>query len=98
MKLADIPQSLIDAVLSIEDRKFYEHNGVDFAGTIRALFKNVDAGSDRAGRVDDHRAARQEHASASGRKRDLKTKAREAVLAIGLEKRAHARARSSRTT
>ena len=44
VKLKDIPQVLIDAVLSIEDRKFYEHHGVDWAGTIRALFKNVDAG------------------------------------------------------
>ena len=29
VKLANVPQQLIDAVLSIEDRKFYEHNGVD---------------------------------------------------------------------
>ena len=44
VKLREIPQVLVDAVISIEDRKFYEHNGVDLAGTVRALFKNVDAG------------------------------------------------------
>ena len=44
VKLKNVPQVLINAVLSIEDRKFYEHHGVDWAGSVRALFKNVDAG------------------------------------------------------
>ncbi len=59
--LADVPQHLIDAVLAIEDRRFYEHDGVDYEGTTRALFQNLDAGRDRAGRFDHHPAARQEH-------------------------------------
>src|SRR5262249_32943839 len=40
VKLSQVPHVLIDAVLSIEDRKFYEHHGVDWTGTTRALFKN----------------------------------------------------------
>ncbi len=32
VKLKDVPQVLINAVISIEDRKFYEHHGVDWAG------------------------------------------------------------------
>ena len=34
VKLKNVPQQLIDAVLAIEDRKFYEHNGVDCGGHV----------------------------------------------------------------
>lgn len=40
-----IPQHVIDAVISIEDRRFYEHNGIDYIGIIRAAYKNFTAGS-----------------------------------------------------
>lgn len=33
----DIPQIVIDAVLSIEDNNFYHHKGVDLNGTLRAV-------------------------------------------------------------
>ncbi|WP_342565831.1 transglycosylase domain-containing protein [Paenibacillus sp. FSL R7-0345] len=33
----DIPQLVIDAVLAIEDNNFYEHVGIDFSGTLRAV-------------------------------------------------------------
>ncbi|CAM2822526.1 transglycosylase domain-containing protein [Paenibacillus sediminis] len=33
----DIPSSVIDAVLAIEDNDFYHHIGVDFKGTMRAV-------------------------------------------------------------
>ncbi|MDT3425675.1 penicillin-binding protein [Paenibacillus forsythiae] len=33
----DIPQVIIDAVLAIEDNRFYEHHGVDVNGTLRAV-------------------------------------------------------------
>ncbi|WP_379133403.1 transglycosylase domain-containing protein [Paenibacillus sp. sgz500958] len=33
----DIPQLIIDAVLSIEDKDFYTHHGVDVTGTLRAV-------------------------------------------------------------
>ena len=38
------PQHLIDAVLSIEDRRFYQHWGVDWRGIARAFVRNLDAG------------------------------------------------------
>ena len=38
------PQHLVDAVLSVEDRRFYEHFGVDLRGMARALFRNLAAG------------------------------------------------------
>ena len=85
VKLKDIPQVLINAVISIEDRKFYEHHGVDWAGTVRALFKNVDAGGIAQGGSTITQQLVKNTFSVN-RKRDLKTKAREAVLAIELEK------------
>ncbi len=40
----DVPQRLIDAVLSIEDRRFYHHFGIDPIGMVRALQQNIAAG------------------------------------------------------
>jgi penicillin-binding protein 1A len=40
----EIPQVVIDAVLSVEDAAFYEHNGVDHRAIARAAVRNVSAG------------------------------------------------------
>ncbi len=85
VKLKDIPMVLQNAVISIEDRKFYEHHGVDWAGTTRALFKNVDAGGiSQGGSTITQQLVK--NTFSVGRKRDLTTKAREAILAVELEK------------
>src|SRR6201993_3524935 len=42
--LEDFPDSLIKATLATEDRRFYEHFGIDIAGTARALVTNARAG------------------------------------------------------
>jgi penicillin-binding protein len=39
--LADIPQVVLDAVLSIEDKDFYKHHGVDLRGLFRAVSQKV---------------------------------------------------------
>jgi penicillin-binding protein 1A len=39
----DIPQSLKDATVAIEDQRFYRHKGVDFEGVIRAALKNLES-------------------------------------------------------
>jgi len=39
------PPNLINAVLSIEDRRFMEHHGIDLQGIARALLRNIQAGS-----------------------------------------------------
>jgi penicillin-binding protein 1A len=38
-----IPNVLRDATVAIEDRRFFEHKGVDFEGIIRAALKNVES-------------------------------------------------------
>lgn len=37
-KMDRIPQYLADAFVAIEDKRFYEHNGIDIQGIIRAAF------------------------------------------------------------
>ncbi len=44
-----ISHYLVDAVISEEDNRFYEHSGVDFFGIFRALIKNTQAGRIRQG-------------------------------------------------
>ena len=41
--LEEIPDYLIKATLATEDRRFFEHFGVDFIGTARALLENAKA-------------------------------------------------------
>lgn len=40
----EIAQTAKDAIVAIEDRRFYEHEGVDLQGTARALVTNIAAG------------------------------------------------------
>ena len=42
--LEDMPPHLVDAIIAVEDRKFYSHWGIDVFGVARALVKNISAG------------------------------------------------------
>lgn len=44
----DIPQAMKDAVVAIEDKRFFEHNGVDWARTLSAVV-NLASGQDTYG-------------------------------------------------
>src|SRR3954471_11879654 len=39
-----LPGDLVNAVVAMEDNKFYQHTGYDFSGIVRAAFKNFLAG------------------------------------------------------
>ncbi len=41
MRLKDMPQHMADAVLAIEDARFFSHGGVDYIGLIRAAVANI---------------------------------------------------------
>jgi penicillin-binding protein 1A len=41
--LEDIPEAVIKATLATEDRRFFEHYGIDVLGTFRALVTNLQA-------------------------------------------------------
>lgn len=42
--LEQIPQIYLDAVISVEDHRFYQHDGLDYVAIIRAMYHNVKAG------------------------------------------------------
>ncbi|QYR19542.1 PBP1A family penicillin-binding protein [Paenibacillus sp. sptzw28] len=39
-----LPKQLVDAVVAVEDKRFFEHDGMDIWGIIRALFTNLTNG------------------------------------------------------
>lgn len=42
--LSMIPERLVQAFVSAEDGRFFEHEGLDFVSILRALFKNIMVG------------------------------------------------------
>lgn len=49
VEFADIPRDFIHAILSAEDDNFYNHNGVDITGLMRATVELVTTGSIQSG-------------------------------------------------
>jgi penicillin-binding protein 1A len=46
---SSIPQVMRDATVAIEDRRFFQHKGVDFEGVVRAAVKNLESKNDVQG-------------------------------------------------
>jgi 1A family penicillin-binding protein len=44
-----VPKRVVDAILDVEDDRFWEHGGVDLRSTVRALLTNVSSGGVRQG-------------------------------------------------
>ncbi|MFG1478080.1 PBP1A family penicillin-binding protein [Xanthobacter sp. V4C-4] len=83
--LEDFPDHLIKATLATEDRRFYEHWGIDVAGTLRALVTNARAGGVRQGGSSlSQQLAKNLFLS---NERTFERKIKEAFLAIWLEAR-----------
>ncbi len=47
--LAQVPKSLVDAIVAAEDERFYQHGGVDYIGVARAALSNFASGGVRQG-------------------------------------------------
>lgn len=43
-KYEDIPEFYFKALVAVEDRRFYKHNGFDLRGTLRAVYTDLKAG------------------------------------------------------
>lgn len=79
----EIPQTLIQAVMAIEDRRFYSHFGIDLLGLARAMMVNIQAGGIvQGGSTITQQLAKNLFLSHD---RTLKRKIQEAMLAIWLE-------------
>ncbi|HWC11562.1 MAG TPA: transglycosylase domain-containing protein [Acidimicrobiales bacterium] len=80
----DIPTVVKDAVLAVEDRRFYSHQGVDFRSVLRALWVNLNEGRIvQGGSTITQQYVKQ--AYMTDRDRSFTDKLREAVLASRVE-------------
>lgn len=83
IEFKDIPQNLVNAVLATEDRRFYNHFGVDPLGLVRAMYVNIrEGGVVQGGSTITQQLAKNLFLS---HERTLKRKIQEAMLAIWLE-------------
>lgn len=82
VKLADIPQPIIDAILATEDARFYEHKGVDPKGIMRAAWRSSQGDMQGASTIT-QQLARNFFLTPE---RNLERKVKEAILALEIEK------------
>lgn len=78
-----MPKQLVQAFVAMEDNEFYEHNGINVKGIIRAFFVNISSGSIKQGGS----TITQQLAKIllTSRQRNIFRKAKEAVIALMIE-------------
>ena len=80
-----LPKNLVDAVIAIEDRRFYEHGGIDPRGMFRAAWRNMSGHrGTEGGSTITQQLARLTYLSPE---RTLRRKVQEMMLAFWLESR-----------
>lgn len=93
-----ISKHMKDAVVSIEDRRFYQHNGIDVQGLAGALVNNVTGGSTAGGStitqqyvknalVEQGRVTGDDELVESATEKTIARKLNEARLAVAIEKK-----------
>jgi penicillin-binding protein 1B len=82
---SEIPGLLVHAILATEDRRFFEHSGVDLLGITRALWRNIgDEHLGQGGSTITQQLVKNTYLSSE---RTLRRKYAEAMLAFALERR-----------
>ena len=79
-----LPPDLVKAVVAIEDRRFYEHHGIDPFGIARAAWNNLLSNDVEGGSTITQQLARAIYLSSE---RTLRRKVQEAMIALWLEAR-----------
>src|SRR5215207_10479476 len=82
LRHSDIPQLVRDATIAIEDERFYQHNGVDYEGVLRAAVKNFQSDKQQGGSTITMQLVRSLYISSE---KTYTRKIREAKLAEELE-------------
>ena len=82
IKIEDVPQNMKNAVIAIEDRRFYQHNGIDTKGVLRAIVNNLSGGAKEGACTITMQVARNFFLSSD---RNFKRKINEALLALKIE-------------
>ncbi len=81
--ISDTPQQMINAILSIEDRRFFEHPGIDIIGITRAALRNITGKSHEGASTITMQVARNFFLTSE---KTLKRKINEILLAIKIER------------
>jgi penicillin-binding protein 1A len=80
----DVPETLVHAFLAAEDRRFFEHEGLDYRGLARALVANLRAGTvSQGGSTITQQVAK----GFLSHEQTLARKLREAILSVRMESR-----------
>ncbi|WP_321387942.1 PBP1A family penicillin-binding protein [uncultured Enterococcus sp.] len=82
----DVPQLLKDAVVSVEDKRFYKHNGIDPIRILGSLFSNLKTGGLQGGSTLTQQLIKLSFFSTKASDQTLKRKAQEAWMAVKLER------------
>ncbi len=83
--LDDISEWVITATLDTEDTRFYEHNGVDYWGLVRAVINNITGGTTQGASTITQQLIRNTVLSDEASEITLERKVREATLALEME-------------
>lgn len=83
----NIPLNLVNAITSIEDKRFFKHRGVDIYRILGAAFNNIFRGSTQGGSTLDQQLIKLAYFSTSTADQNFKRKAQEAWLALQLERK-----------
>ncbi|MFC5500550.1 penicillin-binding protein 1A [Caenimonas terrae] len=84
VKLADISPNVLAALVATEDRRFYEHHGMDFTRTLSAAVHTL-SGDREGGSTITQQLARNLYPEEIGRSQTLTRKIKEAITALKIE-------------
>lgn len=84
VKREDVPEVLIDALIAVEDRNFYEHFGIDIRGIMRSIYVTFIAKTDQQGASTLTQQFIKNHYLTNERK--ISRKIKEMLMAIVLER------------
>ena len=84
IKAEDIPEVMRQAIISAEDARFLEHQGVDPVATLRAAYRDIVDGQRQGGSTITQQYVKNTYV---GSNRTLRRKVQEAALAVRLEDR-----------
>ena len=84
VELKDVPKHTQEAFIAIEDRRFYEHSGIDFLGTTRALISTLSGREVQGGSTITQQLAKNAFLT---QERTITRKIKEAFIARELEKK-----------
>lgn len=85
LSYGEIPEVMVHAILAIEDRRFFNHSGVDLNGLARALLRN--AGDERLGQGGSTITQQLVKNTYLSPEKTLERKYAEAMLSVALERR-----------